>query len=284
MFFLVVSGLSGAGKSVTIKACEDIGFYCVDNLPTALIPTFADLSVQSQIHRVVLGIDSREGTFLEGLSDVLENLQRQGHQVDIVFLDAQDEVLVRRYSETRRKHLLAADGSVLQGIARERELLQGLRQLATRVIDTTGHNVHELRALIQSAYRDEDRGGQMHISVVSFGFKYGVPMNTDLVFDVRFLPNPHFEPALRDGTGQEPRVAQYVLEHPAGHTFLQHLQEFLAILMPLYEQEGKAYSTISLGCTGGRHRSVATSEAVAQYLRQLGYCVTCQHRDIVRVS
>jgi UPF0042 nucleotide-binding protein len=282
MYVLIVSGLSGAGKSVAIKACEDLGFYCVDNLPTALIPTFADLLVQSQTERVALGIDVREGAFFEGLTDVLDRLEEEGHHIEILFLETRDEVLVRRYSETRRKHPLATDGSVLGGIGRERDLLQGLRQRATRVLDTSDLNVHELRALIQEFYRTEDRSGRMHISVQSFGFKYGVPVNTDLVFDVRFLPNPHFVPELRASTGQETRVAHYVLSNAAGQSFLQHLQTFLAVLMPLYEQEGKAYLTVSIGCTGGQHRSVATSEAVSHYLSQLGYTVTCQHRDMAK--
>ena len=284
MFCLIVSGLSGAGKSVTIKACEDIGFYCVDNLPIALIPTFANLVMQSHIDRVALGIDVRERSFFAGVADALEKLHGQGHHLEVLFLEAQDDVLARRYSETRRKHPLAEDGLVLQGIATERLLLQELRQRATRVIDTSHSNVHELRAMIQEAYRSEDHAMRMHVTVVSFGFKYGVPTHTDLVFDVRFLPNPHFVPELREMTGDDPRVAIYVFEHPIGQNFMKHLQEFLAVLMPLYEQEGKAYLTISLGCTGGRHRSVATVEAVSEYLRQLGYDVTCYHRDISKNS
>ncbi len=282
MYLLIVSGLSGAGKSVAIKACEDIGFYCVDNLPTALIPTFVDLAGHSQIDRVGLGIDVREGAFLGGLSDVLPSLTQRGHKVEVLFLEARDEVLIRRYSETRRKHPQANDGTVLQGITGERELLQHLRNEAHRVIDTSDLNVHELRALIHEAYRATDYPERMHIFVNSFGFKHGVPANTDLVFDVRFLPNPHFVESLRPQTGQNADVARYVIETPDGQLFMQHLQDFLAALLPLYEREGKSYLTISLGCTGGRHRSVATSEAIAHYLRQLGYWVTCQHRDMAK--
>jgi UPF0042 nucleotide-binding protein len=282
MYVLIVSGLSGAGKSVAIKACEDIGYYCVDNLPTALIPTFVDLAVQSQIDRVALGIDSRERTFLDGLAGALKALAGWGHQVDVLFLEARNEVLIRRYSESRRKHPLATEGTVLQGIETERELLQHLRHQANRVVDTSDLNVHELRSIIQTAYRGEERPERMHIFVSSFGFKYGVPTSTDLVFDVRFLPNPHFVEALRAQTGQHPEVARYVLKTPSGELFMQHLQDFLTALLPLYEQEGKSYLTVSLGCTGGRHRSVATSEALAHYLRQLGYWVTCQHRDMAK--
>jgi UPF0042 nucleotide-binding protein len=282
MYLLIVSGLSGAGKSVAIKACEDIGFYCVDNLPTALIPTFVDLAVQSQIDRVALGIDSRERAFFDGLAEALQALRKWGHQVDVLFLEARNDVLIRRYSESRRKHPLATEGTVLQGIETERGLLQHLRHQASRVVDTSDLNVHELRSIIQTAYRGEERLDRMHIFVGSFGFKYGVPTNTDLVFDVRFLPNPHFVEALRPQTGQNPEVARYVLKTPPGELFMQHLQDFLAALLPLYEQEGKSYLTVSLGCTGGRHRSVATSEALAHYLRQLGYWVTCQHRDMAK--
>ncbi len=282
MYLLIVSGLSGAGKSVAIKACEDIGFYCVDNLPTALIPTFVDLAVQSQIEWVGLGIDVRERTFLDGLSDVLASLTEQGHEVDVLFLEARDDVLIQRYSETRRKHPQANGGTVLQGITAERNLLHHLRHAANRVVDTSDLNVHELRSIIHTAYRSEDHPERMHVFVSSFGFKYGVPTNTDLVFDVRFLPNPHFVADLRPQTGQNPEVAQYVIETPDGQLFMQHLQDFLSALLPLYEREGKSYLTISLGCTGGRHRSVATSEAIAHYLQQLGYWVTCQHRDMAK--
>ncbi|ETX07136.1 MAG: hypothetical protein ETSY2_12975, partial [Candidatus Entotheonella gemina] len=247
MDLLIVSGLSGAGKSVAIKACEDLGFYCVDNLPTTLIPTFVDLAVQSQIERVVLGIDVRERTFFDGLTEALRVLTEEGHQAEVLFLEARDEVLIRRYSESRRKHPLATEGTVLQGIEAERELLQHLRHEANRVVDTSDLNVHELRSIIQTAYRSEEQPDRMHVFVGSFGFKYGVPTHTDLVFDVRFLTNPHFVEELRPQTGQHPEVARYVLETPAGELFMQHLKDFLAALVPLYEQEGKSYLTVSLG-------------------------------------
>ncbi len=282
MYLLIVSGISGAGKSVAIKACEDLGFYCVDNLLTALIPTFVDLAVQSQIERVALGIDVRERTFFDGLAAALETLTEGGHQVDVLFLEARDEVLIRRYSESRRRHPMATEGTVLQGIEAERDLLQHLRHNARRVVDTSDLNVHELRSMIRTIYGGEERPDRMHVFVGSFGFKYGVPTTTDLVFDVRFLPNPHFVEALRPQTGQHPEVARYVLETPAGELFMQHLRDFLAALLPLYDQEGKSYLTVSLGCTGGRHRSVATSEALAHDLRQLGYWVTCEHRDMAK--
>jgi UPF0042 nucleotide-binding protein len=273
MDFVVVSGLSGAGKSVAIKSFEDIGFYCVDNLPTALIPTFADLIVQSKIERVALGIDVRERDFFGGLLEVLDGLQSDGHRVEILFLAAKEEVLVRRYSETRRKHPLATDGSVSAGIALERQRLEDLRQRATCILDTSDCTVHELRGMIQATYSSQDSTGRMHIVVMSFGFKFGVPYNTDLMFDVRFLPNPHFDPELRAYTGHDPRVVRYVLEDPISEKFLAHLHEFLAMLVPLYEKEG---------CTGGRHRSVATAEEVGRHLRQRGYRVACHHRDLAK--
>jgi UPF0042 nucleotide-binding protein len=284
MYFVVVTGLSGAGKSVAIKSFEDIGFYCVDNLPTALIPTFADLIVQSKIERVALGIDVRERDFFTGLFEMIEALQVDGHQVETLFLEAKEEVLVRRYSETRRKHPLVTDGSVPAGITLERQRLEELRQRATRILDTSDFTVHELREFIQTTYSALDDMGRMQILVLSFGFKFGVPYNTDLVFDVRFLPNPHFDPELRAYTGHDPRIVRYVLDDPMSKKFLVYLHEFLAMLVPLYHKEGKSYLTISIGCTGGKHRSVVTAEEVGHHLRQLGYRVACHHRDLTKTA
>jgi UPF0042 nucleotide-binding protein len=284
MYVVVVTGLSGAGKSVAIKSFEDIGFYCVDNLPIALIPTFADLIVQSKIERVVLGIDVRERAFFTGLFEMIEELQMAGHHVDTLFLEAKEEVLVRRYSETRRKHPLATDGSVPAGIILERQRLEELRQRATRILDTSDFTVHELREFIQTTYSALDDIGRMQILVLSFGFKFGVPYNTDLVFDVRFLPNPHFDPELRAYTGRDPRIVRYVLDDPVSKKFLAYLHEFLAMLVPLYHKEGKSYLTISIGCTGGKHRSVVTAEEVGHHLRQLGYRVACHHRDLAKTA
>jgi RNase adapter protein RapZ len=284
MYVVIVTGLSGAGKSIASKSFEDIGFYCVDNLPTTLIPTLTDLAAKSKIERVALGIDVRERDFFTSLFEVLDALQNNGHRLEILFLDAQDAVLVRRFSETRRKHPLAMEGSVLEGIVRERQRLEALRQRATRILDTSDFTVHELRACIQATYATQDSTGRMQILVLSFGFKFGVPSNTDLVFDVRFLPNPHFDPELRVYTGQEPRVVHYVLDEPVSKRFLAHLLEFLTMLMPLYEKEGKSYLTVSIGCTGGKHRSVVTAEAVAKHLLQLGYSVACHHRDMTKHS
>jgi RNase adapter protein RapZ len=284
MYVVVVTGLSGAGKSVAIKSFEDIGFYCVDNLPIALIPTFADLIVQSKIERVVLGIDVRERDFFTGLFEMTKNLQVDGHQVETLFLEAKEEVLVRRYSETRRKHPLVTDGSVPAGITLERQRLEELRQRATRILDTSDFTVHELREFIQTTYSALDDTGRMQILVLSFGFKFGVPYNADLVFDVRFLPNPYFDPELRAYTGRDPRIVRYVLDDPVSKRFLAYLHGFLAMLMPLYHKEGKSYLTISIGCTGGKHRSVVTVEEVGHHLRQLGYRVACHHRDLTKTA
>jgi UPF0042 nucleotide-binding protein len=262
MHLVIVSGLSGSGKSVTIKSFEDVGFYCVDNFPTALLLPLKDFLVQNHIERVALGIDIRERGSFAGLFAVLDGLGRQGHNVELIFLEARDEVLIRRYSETRRRHLLTLSDSVSESITLEREKLAELRQRATRIVDTSECTVHGLRMFIQQTYCSQDSAKRVHVMVGSFGFKYGVPSNTDLVFDVRFLPNPYFEPALCAFTGCDTRVAQYVLENTVGRTFLKYLLEFLSVLMPLYEQEGKSYLTISVGCTGGKHRSVAMAERV----------------------
>ena len=280
MDFVIVSGLSGAGKSVAIKSFEDIGYYCVDNLPATLIPTFADLIVQSKIERVALGIDVRERGFFAGLIDVLEGLRKSGHRIEILFLEAREEILVRRFSETRRRHPLAQDGSVPDGIRLEHRQLADLRQRATCVLDTSDFNVHELRDVIQTTYSAENAKGRMQVVVMSFGYKYGVPYNTDLVFDVRFLPNPHFDPELRAYTGLDSRIARFVFGDARGQLFMVKLQDFLTMLVPLYADEGKSYLTISIGCTGGKHRSVATAEAISNVLRQSGYRVACHHRDI----
>ncbi|MGQ4807073.1 Nucleotide-binding protein YvcJ [Candidatus Entotheonellaceae bacterium PAL068K] len=282
MNFVIVSGLSGSGKSIAIQSFEDLGFYCVDNLPTTLIPTFANLIVQSKTDRVALGIDVRERDFFDGVFQVLDELQQAGHRVEILFLEAREDVLVRRYSETRRRHPLAIDGSVSKGICLEQQRLEKLRQHATCILDTSDFTVHDLRDVMQATYSAQDAKGGMHILVLSFGFKFGVPSNTDLVFDVRFLPNPHFDPELWAYTGRDPRVAHYIFEAPVSQKFLEHLRQFLTMLIPLYAKEGKSYLTISLGCTGGKHRSVATAEEVGQHLRQLGYRVACHHRDLTK--
>jgi UPF0042 nucleotide-binding protein len=282
--FIVVTGMSGAGKSAASRCLEDLGFFCIDNLPVTLIPKVAELCAQSEkrIERVALVVDAREGRFLEGLFSIVDDLRRDGHLVRIVFLDASDEVLVRRFSESRRPHPLAPGGSALEGIRTERERLAHLKAKADLVIDTSAFTVHEFRKLLATSFLDLPSSQRTVLSLVSFGYKYGLPVDADLVFDARCLPNPHFVDALRPLTGREPRVVEYVLGFAPAREFLERVQEFLRFTLPLYVQEGKAYLTIAIGCTGGRHRSVVLAEELARLLRETGHEVSVRHRDLDR--
>jgi UPF0042 nucleotide-binding protein len=282
--FIVVTGMSGAGKSAASRCLEDLGFFCIDNLPVTLIPKVAELCAQSEkrIERVALVVDAREGRFLEGLFDILLDLRRDGHLVRIVFLDASDEALVRRFSESRRPHPLAPGGSSLEGIRAERERLAFLKAKADLVIDTSSFTVHEFRKLLATSFLDLPAPQRTALSLVSFGYKYGLPVDADLVFDARCLPNPHFSDELRPLTGREPQVIGYVLGFAQAREFVERIQEFLRFTLPLYVQEGKAYLTIAVGCTGGRHRSVVLAEELARLLRETGHEVTVRHRDVDR--
>ena len=273
--------MSGAGKTQAIRCLEDLGFFCVDNLPPTLIPKFAELCAHSEkrIDRVGLVIDVREGAFLDQLFDTLVDLRREGHQAEVVFLDAADETLVRRFSESRRPHPLAPHGSALDGIRAERHLLARIQGTAGLVIDTSPLTIHEFRKLFTASFLELDRAARTAISLVSFGYKYGVPFDADLMFDVRFLPTPQFEPALKDLSGQDPPVAAFLEAQPLTAQFLAAVQEFLAFSLPLHAQEGKAYLTIAVGCTGGRHRSVYVVERLAAWVRGQGQDVTVRHRD-----
>jgi UPF0042 nucleotide-binding protein len=283
--FIVVTGMSGAGKSAASRCLEDLGFFCIDNLPVTLIPKVAELCVQSEkrIERVGLVVDAREGRFLEGLFEIVLDLRREGHLVRIVFLDASDEVLVRRFSESRRPHPLARGGSALEGIRAERERLADLKAKADLVIDTSGFTVHEFRKLLATSFLDLPASQRTALSLVSFGYKYGLPVDADLIFDARCLPNPQFVDARRPLTGREPQVVEYVLGFAAAREFVRRVQEFLHFTLPLYVQEGKAYLTIAVGCTGGRHRSVVLAEELARLLREMGHEVSVRHRDLDRV-
>jgi RNase adapter protein RapZ len=282
--FVFITGLSGAGKSYAIKCFEDMGFFCVDNLPTTLIPTFADLIARSgqTIRRVALGVDVREGEYLSHLLDAIRELKTRGHAVEVLFLEASEEALVRRYHETRRRHPLAADGNVLEGIRAERKAMSHLREVADRIVETSGLTVHKLKELLVEHYVMPRARRGLTTSLVSFGFKHGVPFDADLVFDVRFLPNPHFVPGLRLLDGRDARVREFVLENAEGRELLKHLRDFLTFLLPRYEREGKAYLTIAIGCTGGRHRSVTLAEVLKKFLDELGYAPTVVHRDLER--
>jgi UPF0042 nucleotide-binding protein len=282
--FVVITGLSGAGKSFAIKCFEDMGFFCVDNLPTTLIPTFADLIMRSEqpIHRVALGVDVREGAYLSRLLDTIRELRASGHAVEVLFLEASEEALVRRYHETRRRHPLAGDGNALDGIRAERKALSDLREVADRIVDTSALTVHQLKDRLVELYVAPKSQPGLAPSLVSFGFKHGVPFDADLVFDVRFLANPHFVDALRGLDGRDERVRTFVLNHPESKELLRRLEDFLRFVLPCYEREGKAYLTVAIGCTGGRHRSVTVAEELKRFLTGIGYAATVVHRDLQR--
>jgi UPF0042 nucleotide-binding protein len=282
--FVIITGLSGAGKSYAIKCLEDLGYFCVDNLPTTLIPTFAELCANSSrgIQAIALGVDVREGEYLVNMVETIQELRSRGHQVDVLFLEASDETLVRRYHETRRRHPLAGEGSVLDGIRAERTALAHLREIANRVIDTTSLTVHQLKDQMVHSYGPQAAKGGLTVSLVSFGFKHGVPYDADLVFDVRFLPNPHFVERLRALDGRDPAVEEFVMSFSESRELLSRLEGLLKFLLPLYEREGKAYLTVAIGCTGGRHRSVMLVEALSSFLTGLGLSPIVRHRDLDR--
>jgi UPF0042 nucleotide-binding protein len=277
-----VSGLSGSGRSTAMAALEDLGFYCVDNLPAQLILQFLDLCAKATppIRKVALAVDAREEPFLRSFPDVVTALRSQGARVDLVFLDCADEVLRNRYRETRRVHPLSPSGSVEEGVERERHLLADMAALADFAVDTTSLNVHQLKETIIHFVSGQAR--ETVVNLFSFGFRYGVPDSAELLFDLRFLPNPYFEEELRPRTGLDAVVAEYVLKSPRGQALFVRLADLLGFLLPLYDQEGKSYVTICLGCTGGRHRSVAIAEALAQHLRAQGREVNVEHRDAER--
>ena len=282
--FVIITGLSGAGKSYAIKCLEDLGYFCVDNLPTTLIPTFAELCAQSSraIQTIALGVDVREGEYLANLVETLGELRARGHRADVLFLEASDETLVRRYHETRRRHPLAGEGNMLDGIRAERKALAHLREIADRIVDTTALTVHQLKDQMVQAYGPRSQRVGLTVTLVSFGFKHGVPYDADLVFDVRFLPNPHFVDRLRALDGRDATVEEFVMASPESRELLGRLQGLLEFLLPLYEREGKAYLTVAVGCTGGRHRSVTLVEALRSFLTGLGLSPIVRHRDLDR--
>jgi RNase adapter protein RapZ len=277
---VILTGLSGSGKSTVLRAFEDMGFYCVDNLPVELIPIFAELHAagQGDFHRAALLVDAREGQQIEKLPGLLKHL-RKDHPIALVFIEASDDALLRRYSETRRPHPLGKDYSVRESLRHERELMAPIRSLADLVIDSTQFNVHELRNFVTQRFKNPDRS-PMLISVVSFGYKYGVPNDADLMFDVRFLPNPHFVPDLRRFTGKDAKVRRFIRSFPQTGEFLKRMESLLAYLMPHYIEEGKSYLTIAFGCTGGKHRSVMLAEEIKKALEKKKYAAKVFHRDI----
>lgn len=279
----MVSGLSGSGKSTVLRALEDAGYFCIDNLPAALMVPFADLcDERTDIQKVALGVDVRSQEFFQGVDQALVEFDRRLYRVEVIFLDASDEVLMRRFSETRRPHPLAPYGDVLTGISEERKVTSSLRERADRILDSSHMDVHELRRLIRDhvAYVSDGQEPAMHLRVQSFGFKHGIPIDSDLVFDARFLPNPYFDDDLRELSGEDEPVLRYVLQSSEGAEFLTALIDFLVPLIPLYRREGKSSLTISVGCTGGRHRSVALARALVDYLQEFG--PELHHRDVER--
>jgi RNase adapter protein RapZ len=277
---VLLTGLSGSGKGSILKTFEDLGFYCVDNLPVALIPAFSELYVEGvgEVERAALLVDAREGEGIKKLPEIYRKMKSE-RSVALVFVEASDEALLRRFSETRRPHPLGQDFSILEGIREERRRMAPIRRLADLTIDTTKFNVNELRRFILLRFESPGKRPLM-VSVVSFGFRYGIPTEADLVFDVRFLPNPHFVPRLRPFSGKNPRVARYIRSFPQTGQFLRRIEGLLFYLIPHYIREGKSYLTVALGCTGGRHRSVMLAEVIRRSLARRGYSTKVVHRDL----
>ena len=280
---VVVTGLSGSGKSTAIHVLEDLGFYCIDNLPVALIPRFVDLweSSQEEVRRVALGVDVRERLLLAELPSVFSELRSRGVALEVIYLEASDDVILRRFSETRRPHPAAEGGGLADGIRREREKLKALREASDRIIDTSGLTVHELRATLRDLLERAETGA-MTVALMSFGYKYGLPTDADLVFDCRFLPNPFFVEELRHRVGTDKAVADYVLDRDETRQLLEHVMALLDFTLPRYQHEGKSYLSIAVGCTGGRHRSIALIEELRRRLAERGYRVIVRHRDVER--
>jgi len=283
MRFVILTGLSGAGKTQAVRNLEDLGFFCVDNLPPLLIPKFAEACYQSNgnIDRIALVIDIRGGKFFDDIFESLAYLKEEGYKYEILFLEASDKVLVKRYKESRRKHPLAPEGRVLNGIATERRKLKDVRERADHIINTSKLSARELTEEINNIYGEEGQiETKLIITVLSFGFKYGIPVDSDLVFDVRFLPNPYYIPELKQYSGNDKPVRDYVLDFDGTKVFIEKLQDMLQFLIPNYKSEGKRQLIVSIGCTGGRHRSVAIANRIYEILEHNGYNVNIDHRDI----
>jgi len=289
MRIVVLTGMSGSGKTTALRALEDLGFYAIDNLPVRLMDRLVELfgDGSADFERLTLVVDARSAVQqspeeLDVVPMLLETIRASGHDVEVVFLDASDETLERRYSETRRRHPLSRDGSVIDGITRERRVLEPLRAAATWSIDTSELSVHELRRTVEHAFSADDGEHRMSVTVLSFGFKYGLPPEADVVFDVRFLANPHFVESLRPLTGRDEAVAEFVWKQPESEVFLDKVRDLVGFLLPQYEREGKAYLTLAIGCTGGRHRSVALARSLAAWLDERGVRTHLRHRDVDR--
>ncbi|HJV65070.1 MAG TPA: RNase adapter RapZ [Geomonas sp.] len=282
MRIVIITGLSGSGKSTAVRALEDEGFFCLDNLPVSLVSTFVELAEHSRedIKDVALVMDIRSRDFIKGYDTVFRKLAEAGHTINILFFDATDEVLIRRFSETRRRHPALEGGTVPEGIRFERDQMAGLRRIATAIIDTSEMNVHRLKEVVIHTVMGNEKGMEMQVNLQSFGFRYGIPLESDLVMDVRFLPNPYFVPALRQFSGLDQGVKDFVLSQEETIGFLERFRSMLEYLLPGYCREGKSYLSVSIGCTGGRHRSVAIAEELYHYFRQRSVNIKITHRDI----
>ncbi len=282
MKFVIVTGLSGAGKTQTIRCLEDFGYFCIDNLPPALIPKFAEICHQAEdkIEKVAIVVDIRGGEFFDDLFNGLKSLIEMGNEYEILFLDASDEVLVKRYKESRRMHPLAKSDRVINGILEEREILSDVYEKATHVIETTNLSSRQLREELKKIYVIGEKFESLIITVMSFGFKYGIPLDCDLVFDVRFLPNPYYVEELKIHSGNEENVKNYVLDWPEANEFIRKIDDLLEFLIPFYIKEGKTQLVVGIGCTGGRHRSVVISNAIYENLKKNDHTAHIEHRDI----
>lgn len=283
MKFIIVTGLSGSGKSEAMRSLEDMGFYCVDNLPPALIPKFAELCYQSNstIDKVALGIDVRGRKFFKALHESLNVLRKDKYPFEILYLDCSDDILLKRYKMTRRNHPLAINRQIPEGIKIERTILEPLKEIADCIIDTSNMKPKDLKEEISKIYANGEVNNNLTISVVSFGFKHGIPSDSDLVFDVRFLPNPYYVDELRSKTGEDQEVRDYVMDADISHQFYEKLIDMINFLVPQYIEEGKHHLVISIGCTGGRHRSVTISNLIGDELMKQGYRVVKKHRDFM---
>ena len=283
MRLLILTGMSGAGKSTALKMLEDMGYYCVDNLPIQLLKSFVDLSDRQEFkrQRVVVGIDIRSGETLSLLSDILSELEQDGKKVDVLFMDAEEDVLVNRYKETRRTHPLSQSERIYTGIEKERQAMQFLKERADYIIDTSHLLPRDLKGELEKIFVEDKNYESLFVTIMSFGFKYGIPADADLVFDVRFLPNPYYVEELRPKTGHDREIQQFVMRHPQAHVFLNKLEDMIRFLIPNYISEGKNRLVIAIGCTGGKHRSVTLANELYQRLSQdEGYGLKIEHRDI----
>jgi len=281
---IIVTGMSGSGKSTALRALEDVGFFCVDNLPVVLLPKLLEIQTDaaSEISKVALVMDLRERYFLEKYAEIFAKLKEEGHRIEILFLDASDESLLRRFRETRRAHPLCERGTVMEGIALEREKLSALRAMADKIVDTSSFNVHQLKEVIQRHFMTSTTEKRLLINLMSFGFRYGLPAEADIVLDVRFLPNPYFIEELKHLNGENEKIQEYVMGWEESQTFLRKILDMMEFLIPLYEKEGKSNLNVALGCTGGKHRSVVMANRLARYFAGENYLVNVAHRDIHR--